>query len=67
MKLIPREPPKPQSAEYQRFEALLGKVLSVSKADLRLQGEAPKKKRSDQLGSLPAILAFFPRGIRTKS
>ena len=36
---------KPQSEEYQRFETLLGKVLSVSKAELDARLEAQKREK----------------------
>lgn len=37
---------KPQSEEYQRFENLLGRVLSVSKEELnrRLKENPPQKR-----------------------
>jgi hypothetical protein len=39
--------PKPQSEEYQRFESLLGRVLTVSKEELneRLK-ESKREKRT---------------------
>jgi hypothetical protein len=37
--------PKPQSEEYKSFESLLGKVLSVSKADLNQQIKADKQEK----------------------
>jgi hypothetical protein len=36
---------KPQSEEYRNFENLLGKVLSVSKEDLKAQMDADKKEK----------------------
>jgi hypothetical protein len=36
---------KPQSEEYRRFESLLGRVLSVSKEDLKAQMATDKKEK----------------------
>jgi len=43
---------KPQSEEYRRFETLLGRVLSVSKADLkREEADSKKEKRPARVAS----------------
>jgi hypothetical protein len=36
---------KPQSEEYARFESLLGKVLTVSKAELKERIEEDKREK----------------------
>jgi len=50
---------KPQSEEYRRFEGLLGKVLSVSKEDLKRQMQADKKEKR------PAKAASHASGERS--
>jgi hypothetical protein len=37
--------PKPQSEEYKAFEALLGSVLSVSKAEINKRMEQEKRDK----------------------
>jgi hypothetical protein len=39
--------PKPQSAEYKTFEALLGNVLSVSKTEINRRMEESKKEKRE--------------------
>jgi hypothetical protein len=39
--------PKPQSEEYKAFEALLGSVLSVSKAELNQRIAQEKRKKHE--------------------
>jgi hypothetical protein len=52
--------PKPQSAEYKAFENLLGKVLTVSKAEInrRIQQEKSEKRtpggRISRVSAVPA-------------
>jgi hypothetical protein len=38
--------PKPQSAEYRAFENMLGKVLTVTKAELNQRLEQEKKEKT---------------------
>jgi hypothetical protein len=49
--------PKPQSAEYKAFENLLGKVLTVSKAELnqRIEKEKQEKNSSNSQMTNPPI------------
>jgi hypothetical protein len=43
--------PKPQSDEYKAFENLLGKVLSVSKAELQSRLKAEKREKQTRAAS----------------
>lgn len=45
--------PKPQSAEYEAFENLLGKVLSVPKAEITRRIEEDKRERQPKIKRFP--------------
>jgi hypothetical protein len=50
--------PKPQSEEYRAFEALLGSVLSVSKAELNQRLEQEKREKQatkSPVSRVPAV------------
>jgi hypothetical protein len=51
---------KPQSEEYRAFETILGKVLTVSKAELNLRIEEEKREKRKPKGHasrVPAVRA----------
>jgi hypothetical protein len=49
--------PKPQSEEYKAFEALLGSVLTVSKAELDKRIEQEKREKSKPRGRASRVSA----------
>jgi hypothetical protein len=53
--------PKPQSVEYKAFEDMLGKVLTVSKAELNRRIEQEKiEKRSPKSASRASAVPTKP-------
>ena len=47
--------PKPQSEEYKAFESLLGKVLSVSKAEISQRIEQEKRQKRSNASRVSAV------------
>jgi hypothetical protein len=52
--------PKPQSEEYRAFEALLGSVLKVSKAELNQRIKAEKRKPKARASHAPVDSSKSP-------